>query len=116
MTDSERLLAMHEEVRSLRERLDQNAQALAELAEAMSCVRFSVEDLAIRWGVSVSTLEHSPWKLPNYGRADIVGRGGRRYWLLSSVRAIEKRPEGDRLREWDSMSASERRRAMGRTA
>jgi len=116
MNDSERLDAIFTEMHALREKLDRQAEDLARFSEVMEAKRFSIEDLADRWGVSVSTLEHSPWKLPNYGRADMIGAKGRRYWLMRSVRALEMRPEDERLAEWDGMGSAERRRAMGRTA
>jgi hypothetical protein len=74
---------------------------------------FSVKDLAGRFSVSLSSLYNSPWRLPNFGKADV---GGPNRWWGRTCDAWYSEPEADRKRRWEAMGNDERRRAMGETA
>ena len=96
------------------DRLDDLAEKTVRLIELYDAQRFSVSELASLQDCSPDTLYRCPWKLPRYGAPDMQGK--RRLWLGATVRAWYARPEDERRREWESMSAAERRRAMGKSA
>jgi hypothetical protein len=84
-----------------------------QLLEASMNRYFSVKDLAGRFGCTPQTLYKSPWRLPNFGKADITGPDR---WRGSTCDMWYARPEADRRREWEEAGSEERRRKMGRTA
>jgi hypothetical protein len=71
---------------------------------------FSVKDLADRFSVSLSSLYNSPWRLPNFGKADVTGPNR---WWGRTCDTWYSEPEADRKRRWEAMGSAERRRAMG---
>jgi hypothetical protein len=89
--------------------------ATAQASERKACV-LTIEDLAKRYGVSRSAIGRNPWKLPRFGKPDIIGKGGARAWYLSTVEAMEAIPEPDRRATWETMSAKEKREALGVSA
>lgn len=74
----------------------------------------TVAEIAARQGLSAGSIYRTPWRLPNFGRPD-YGEGVKR-WRPETWEAWKLRPEYERRREWEEMTAKERREVMGRSA
>lgn len=96
----------------LNHRIDEVRESARKMIDLSAMTRYGIEELAEVQELAPCTVSRSPWKLPNFGRPDIMGK--RRLWLGSTVRAWYERPEDERRAEWDAMSAAERRKAMGK--
>ncbi|GHT70217.1 hypothetical protein FACS1894110_21320 [Spirochaetia bacterium] len=84
--------------------------SVQKLTERSEIKTFSVKDLAAKFGCHPRSLSNNPWRLPNFGRADVYPNR----WMLKTVEDWYLRPEGERRKEWDFMNSEQRRKALGR--
>ena len=73
--------------------------------------KYSIADLAERYGAKPDTLARAPWRLPNYGRADFGECP--KYWWRETVDAWEAYGFENHRRDWETMSADDKRRVQG---
>jgi len=72
---------------------------------------FTLKEIAEMLGCNAQSLRNDKWKMPNFGKADI-GMQTRR-WFHKTIVDWYSIPESDRKFQWESMSARERREALG---
>ena len=84
---------------------------IVELTARIDLKTYTLKEIAVSQGCSVSTLRNKPWKMPNYGRPDIGQHPGR--WLYTTITNWYSVPEDERQFKWESMTSKERQRALG---
>jgi hypothetical protein len=99
--------------RSMANKLVALTSCVTEIIEFYELRKYDTQSLADFLDISRSKLEHKPWMLPRYGKADWIGAGGRKYWFGATVKAWYSVPESDRKLEWDAMSPKEKSKARG---
>ena len=98
-------------IKHMAERLDQLAENQVRLIQYIESRTWTVEEIAKWQGCSSAALYASPWRLPRYGVADF-GASPKK-WMDITVRAWYSRPEIERKKEWEGMTAAERREVLG---
>ena len=87
---------------------------LVELNTKADLRTYTLKEIAKGFGYSVQTLYNKPWKVPNYGKSDEGASPSK--WLYSTIVNWYAIPEDERRFKWESMSAKERRIAMGKAS
>jgi hypothetical protein len=84
---------------------------IVELTSRIDLKTYTLKEIAVSQGCSVSNLRNKPWKMPNYGRPDVGQHPGR--WFYLTIMNWYSAPEDERRFKWESMTSRERQKALG---
>ena len=99
---------------SLKYLVDSISEIRKEIADMNSQINFktyTLKDIAIMLNCHEQSLRNKPWKMPNFGKADI-GNQPRR-WFHKTVYDWYLIPENERQSQWETMTSRERCEAIG---
>jgi len=104
---------IEESIKHLVSKIDKVEEDLIGIRTRMGLETYSLRDIAKGLGCSIYTLQSRPWKIPNYGKPDVDICPAK--WFYDTVRNWYSIPENERRYKWESMTASERRKAIGKS-
>ena len=95
----------------LESKIDAQAAEIISLRSALPIKEtMTITDIARKLGVAQSSLYSKCWNLPNFGKPDI-GNNPRR-WKRSTFESWYSVPEIERRKRWESMTDSQKQRAL----
>jgi len=107
-------MGIEESLKYLVSKIEKVEEDLIDIKTRMDLKAYSLRDIANGLGCSYYTLQCRPWKIPNYGKPDVDICPAK--WFYDTIRAWYAIPEDERRYKWESMSASERRKALGKAS